>query len=75
MSFKAYAFNLATGKSQTTCSFLVKDQLCKVGKNCVKRIVNPYTKRYVNPSEIDESNIALAAPDFLLTDLDHDDNK
>ena len=29
----------------------------------------------VNPFEIDESNIALAAPELLLSDSDHDDNK
>ena len=44
-------------------------------KKSVKRIVNPYTKRYANPFEIDEGVIALAAPEFLLTDLDHDDNE
>ena len=75
MSFKACVFNLATGKSQTACSFIVKDQLCEVDKISVKQIVNPYAKRYENPFEIDESDIALAAPDFLLTDSDHDDNK
>ena len=75
MSFKACVFNLATGKSQTTCSFIAKDQLCEVDKISVKQIVNPYAKRYENPFEIDESDIALAAPDFLLTDSDHDDNK
>ena len=32
-------------------------------------------KRYVNSFEIDESDIALAAPEFLLADSDHDDNK
>ena len=41
----------------------------------VKRIVNLYAKRYANPFEINESVISLAAPEFLLTDLDHDDNK
>ena len=29
----------------------------------------------VDPFEIDESNIALAAPEFLLTSSDQDDNK
>ena len=47
----------------------------KLEKNSVKRNVNPCTKRYVNPFEIDESDIVLASPKFLLTDLDHDHNK
>ena len=75
MSFRACAFNLATDEWQKTCSFIVKGQLCKAGKNSVKRVVNPYTKRDINPSEIDASSIALAPPEFLLADSDHDDNK
>ena len=44
-------------------------------KNSVKRILNPYSKRYANPFEIDESDIVLAAPKILLADSDHDDNE
>ena len=36
LSFKACAFNLATGGSQKTCSFTVKDKLCKAGKKMCK---------------------------------------
>ena len=75
MPFKVCAFNLAIGGSQRTCLFIVKDQLYKAGKNSAKRIVNPYTKRCASPFEIDGNDIAIAAPEFLLTDSDHDDNK
>ena len=54
---------------------LLKISFAKLEKNSVKRIVNPYKKRYVNPFEIDKSDIAIAAPEFLLTDSDHDHNK
>ena len=54
---------------------LLKISFAKLEKSSVKRIVNPYTKRYVNPFEIDESDIGLAASEFLLTDSDHVDNK
>ena len=54
---------------------LLKISFVKLEKNSVKRVVNPYTKRYVNPFESDESDIGFAAPDFFLTDSNHDDNK
>ena len=54
---------------------LLKISFAKLEKNYLKRIVNPCTKRYVNPFEIDESDIALAASEFLLTHSDHVDNK
>ena len=31
-------------------------------------------KKYVNPFEIDESNIESAAPEFVLVDSDQDDD-
>ena len=54
---------------------LLKISFAKLEKNSAKRIVNLYTKIYLNPFEIDESDIAIAAPEFPLTDSDHDDNK
>lgn len=37
-----------------------------------KPVVNPYTKRYVNLPEIDESNIASAAPEVY---MNHDNDE
>ena len=54
---------------------LLKISFLTLEKNSAKRIVNPYTKRYASPFEIDGNDIAIAAPEFLLTDSDHDDNE
>ena len=40
-----------------------------------KLSVDPYRTKYVNPFEIDESNIELAASEFLLVDLEQDDDR
>ena len=53
--------------------FLLKISFSKLEKKSVKRIINPYTK--INPFEIDESDMSLAALEFFLIDSDHDDNK
>ena len=52
---------------------LLKIIFGKQEKKSVKRIVNRYRKGCVNQFEIDKSGSALAAPEFRLTDSDHDD--
>ena len=75
MSFKACAFNQQQVGYRRHVNSLLKISFPKLEKNSLKRIVNPCTKRYVNPFEIDESDIVLAAFEFLLTHSDYFDNK
>ena len=62
---------------QKICLFIAlkRSVLQSWKRNPRQPIVNSYRKKYANPFEIDEGDIALAVPEFLLVNLDNDDDK
>ena len=62
-------------RRQTSFIVLKKVSIGKQEKKFYKANCQSWPKKNVYPSEIDESDVAVAAPEFLIVVLDHDGNE
>ena len=72
-SFKSCALNLNTDGSEDDLIHCFKEkEPCKAGREILKSQLSILTEKDIDPFEIDDSDVATAAPEFLTLDEDND---